>query len=256
MNKITVIGAGNMGSAIIASLVGADYDIVATAAGQTTLDRIAGEHPGVTTTLDNADAIRNADIIVLTVKPYVVGGVIETIRKVVRTNAVIVSVVAGISIADLRKAFSRNDLSYFRAIPNTAIRLGRSVTFISHDLTVSADTVAEIKSIFDRSGHTFVVDESRMAACTALASCGIAYFMRFIRALAEGSVELGLKADFATQIAALTADGAAAILAEGNHPEAEIDKVTTPGGLTIKGLNALEANGFTAAVIDALKASV
>lgn len=96
------------------------------------------------------------------------------------------------------------------------------------------------EGIFNRSGKAFVIEEKSMGACMALASCGIAYFLRFIRAAAEGSVELGLRPTFATQIAALTAEGAAALLADGAHPEAEIDKVTTPGGITIKGLNALE----------------
>ena len=95
-----------------------------------------------------------------------------------------------------------------------------------------------------------------MAACTALASCGIAYFLRFIRAAVEGSVELGLRPGFATEVAAITAEGAAALLHDGGHPEAEIDKVTTPGGLTIRGLNTLDEKGLNAAVIAALKASV
>ena len=95
-----------------------------------------------------------------------------------------------------------------------------------------------------------------MGACTALGSCGVAYFLRFISAAAVGSVELGLRAGFATKIAVLTAEGAAALLKGGSHPEAEIDKVTTPGGITIRGLNALEDNGFTKAVIAALRASV
>ena len=129
------------------------------------------------------------------------------------------------------------------------------MTFIAHGEGVTPEAEEEITAIFNRSGHAFIIPEKDMNACMALASCGIAYFLRFIRAAAEGSVELGLKADFATRIAALTAEGAASLLADGGHPEAEIDKVTTPGGLTIKGLNTLEANGFTNAVIQALKAS-
>lgn len=254
MKKIAVIGSGNMGSAIIASLAGSEYSVTATAGSQATLDRISADHPGVSTTLDNVEAVRDADVVVLAVKPYIADGVIDEIASRVGPGAVIVSVVAGKTIADLAITFGRTDLEFYRVIPNTAIRLGHSVTFISGEADMAH--LDEIKAIFDRSGHTFVVDECRMEACTALASCGIAYFLRFIRALTEGSVELGLKPDFATRVAALTAEGAAALLAGGGHPEAEIDKVTTPGGLTIRGLNALEANGFTAAVVEALKASV
>ncbi len=130
------------------------------------------------------------------------------------------------------------------------------MTFISHSPEADKGIVDEIESIFNLSGESFIIPEKDMGACTALASCGIAYFLRFIRAAAEGSVELGLRAGFATKIAVLTAEGAAALLKGGSHPEAEIDKVTTPGGITIRGLNALEDNGFTKAVIAALRASV
>lgn len=159
--------------------------------------------------------------------------------------------VAAVSIDDLKGMLGNHDV--FRVIPNTAIRLGKSATFIAGP--AEGESCREVESIFRRSGKTFLVAEKDMAAVTALSSCGIAYFLRFIRAAAEGAVELGLRPGFAAEVAAATAEGAAALIADGGHPEAEIDKVTTPGGITIKGLNALEANGFTAAVIAALKAS-
>lgn len=268
--KIAVIGAGNMGSAIAASIAnsigagnfGDNYgegscEIVCTAASEKTLARIKEEIPSAVVTHSNREAVEGADIVVLAVKPFIAPEVYPEIVPVIKPGATVVSVIAGLSIAELSDIFQAGlkRLSIVRAIPNTAIRYGKSATFLSFADDVAADTRREITDIFNLSGKTFVVKEKDMAACTALASCGIAYFLRFIRAAVEGSVELGLKASFATEVAALTAAGAAELLKDGSHPEVEIDKVTTPGGITIRGLNALEEHGFTAAVIAALKAS-
>ena len=257
MKKIAVIGTGNLGSAIAASLRGDDARIICTASSLNTLDRIKSEMPDVEVTTDNIAAVKDSDMIVLAVKPYIAPGVIEEIKGHIRQGAVIISVVAVMSIEELKTRLdSRSkELKVLRVVPNTAIKYGKSATFIAAAEDVDKEVVKETEGIFNRSGKAFVVKESELAACTALASCGIAYFLRFIRAAVEGSVELGMKAGFATEVAALTAEGAAALLAGGSHPELEIDKVTTPGGITIKGLNALEANGFTNAVISALRAS-
>lgn len=257
MNKIAIIGAGNMGSAIAASLRGDDVRVVCTAATKATLERISNEMPDVEVTSDNAEAVKDADMIVLAVKPYIAPEVIDEIRSHIRRGAVILSVVAVMPIEELRARFDgvSGNLRIIRVVPNTAIKYGKSATFIAASDDVDEETIEQTRNIFNRSGKAFVVKENQLPACTALASCGIAFFLRFIRAAVEGSVELGMKAGFATEVAALTAEGAAALLAGGAHPEAEIDKVTTPGGITIKGLNALEANGFTNAVISALRAS-
>lgn len=257
MGKIAVIGCGNMGSAIAASLRNGDDRIVCTAASQDTLDRIKSELPGVETTLSNTVAVSDADIVVLAVKPYIAPEVFKEINACIKPGAVIMSVIATLTIGELRDILDaeRKNLKVLRVVPNTAIRFGKSATFISAAPDVAPDIISRAEEIFNLSGKAFVVKEKDLPACTALASCGIAFFLRFIRAAAEGCVELGLRADFATKIAALTAEGAAALLADGSHPEAEIDKVTTPGGITIKGLNALEENGFNHAVIAALRAS-
>jgi pyrroline-5-carboxylate reductase len=120
----------------------------------------------------------------------------------------------------------------------------------------SQEQIEAVKSIFDNLGATMVIEERLMGAGMALASCGIAYAMRYVRAAMEGGVEMGMYPNDAKNIVLQTLKGAVALLeATGNHPEAEIDKVTTPGGVTIKGLNAMEANGFTNAVIEGLKNS-
>ncbi|MDE6791739.1 MAG: pyrroline-5-carboxylate reductase [Muribaculaceae bacterium] len=256
--KIAIIGTGNMGSAVAASLPAEDYEVVCTAASRSTLERIKKELPGVEVTTDNSQAVKDADLVVLAVKPYIAPEIMPEIIPGIKDGATIISVIAGLPLENLEQTFSAESrkLNVFRVIPNTAIRNGKSATFVASSKLASSEAVDEVMGIFNRSGKAFLIPEKNMAACTALASCGIAFFLRFIRAAAEGAVELGLKADFATEVAALTAAGAASLLSDGSHPEAEIDKVTTPGGLTIKGLNAMEDKGFTSAVIAGLRASV
>lgn len=258
MKKIAVIGAGNMGGAIAESLRGSGYALTVTAATDKTLRRVAETCPEAFCTTSNREAVADADIVILCVKPYVAPGVISDILPVIKPGAVVASVVAALPVDEVACLFKASDtgVKAFRVIPNTAIRLGKSVTFISAAQGVGDEALAEVTGIFSRSGKAFVIPEKDMGAACSLSSCGIAFFMRFIRAAVEGAVELGLRPAFATEVAAYTAEGAGALLEAGGHPEAEIDKVTTPGGLTIKGLNEMESRGFTGAVIAALKASM
>ena len=130
------------------------------------------------------------------------------------------------------------------------------MTFVSHSATASAQQVANVEAIFNALGKAAVIEERLMGAATSLCSCGIAFAMRYVRAATEGGVELGIYPNDAKQYVLQTLRGAVELLeATGNNPEVEIDKVTTPGGITIKGLNAMEAHGFTIAVIEGLKAS-
>ncbi|MDE6637538.1 MAG: pyrroline-5-carboxylate reductase [Muribaculaceae bacterium] len=263
MKKIAIIGVGNMGSAVAESLKGAEYEISCTAASQRTLDRIKASMPEVNVTLSNQEAVKDAEIVILAVKPYLAETVCSEIEELLKEGTIVISLIAGVDFFKLGQYLNAKSECYpggklrhlARVIPNTAIKYGKSVTFIAYADGMPFDAKSETEKIFSLSGKVFVVPENKMAACTSLASCGIAYFLRFIRAAVEGAVEIGLKPDFATEVAALTSEGAAALLANGSHPEVEIDKVTTPGGLTIRGLNALEAHGLNAAVIAALKAS-
>lgn len=256
--KIAILGAGNMGGAIAASLAGGEYDLAVTASSAATLDKVREVCPEAVCSLSNAEAAEGADVVILAVKPYVAPEVVREIRMCLKPGVTVVSVVAGLTLSALAEAFAGCGFTpgFARVIPNTAIRNGKSVTFISPSDNMGEDDIKTLLSVFSKSGKVFVVAEKDMAACTALSSCGIAFFLRFIRAAVEGAVELGLSPRFATEVAAFTAEGAASLLEGGNHPEAEIDKVTTPGGLTIRGLNELERNGLTAAVVAALKASV
>ena len=166
---------------------------------------------------------------------------------------------AGIKASQIKTWLDKGDNTLppiFLVIPNTAIAVKASMTFI---VPVGANAKEQniVTSIFNELGESIVTEERLLGAGTTLASCGIAYAMRYIRAASEGGVELGFRAADAQRIVQQTVKGAVELLqANGTHPEQEIDKVTTPGGLTIKGLNEMEHAGFTSAVIRGLKAGL
>lgn len=214
---------------------------------------------GASVTTDNKTAAEGADIVVIAVKPWLVEQVVNELKPMLNyTRQTIITVAAGISGSQFTAWLKKDDAvpQTFIVIPNTAIAVLASMTFIV-PMNATADTTAIVKALFDNVGQTMVTDERRLSAGMTLASCGIAYAMRYVRAAAEGGVELGFKADMAKDIVLQTMKGAVELLqANGNHPEAEIDKVCTPGGLTIRGLNEMEHAGFTSAVIRGLKAGV
>ena len=213
---------------------------------------------GASVTTDNKTAAEGADIVVIAVKPWLVEQVVNELKPVLNyTRQTIITVAAGISGSQFTAWLKKDDAvpQTFIVIPNTAIAVLASMTFIV-PVNATADTTAIVKALFDNVGQTMVTDERHLSAGMTLASCGIAYAMRYVRAAAEGGVELGFKADMAKDIVLQTMKGAVELLqANGNHPEAEIDKVCTPGGLTIRGLNEMEHAGFTSAVIRGLKAA-
>ena len=213
---------------------------------------------GASVTTDNKTAAEGADIVIIAVKPWLVEQVVNELKPVLNyTRQTIITVAAGISGSQFTAWLKKDDAvpQTFIVIPNTAIAVLASMTFIV-PVNATADTTAIVKALFDNVGQTMVTDERHLSAGMTLASCGIAYAMRYVRAAAEGGVELGFKADMAKDIVLQTMKGAVELLqANGNHPEVEIDKVCTPGGLTIRGLNEMEHAGFTSAVIRGLKAA-
>ena len=260
--KIGIIGAGNMGGAIArgiaaGSVIETSEVMVCSPNRHGELDALKAEYPALNVSTDNSLAAK-ADMIILAVKPWLLDEVFSGIAPSIDfSRQAIVSIVAGVQLSHLEKfAPSGTKPAVFRLIPNTAISVHESMTFISA-ANASDLQLNEVCDIFRELGKVMVVEERLMGAGTALASCGIAYVMRYVRAATEGGVELGFRADDAKDIMLQTLIGAARLLeATGNNPETEIDKVTTPGGLTIKGLNTMERNGFTTAVIEGLKASI
>lgn len=223
------------------------------------LEALKREFPEINITTDNREAARVADIVVIAVKPWKVEEVLREITPDMDyTRQAIASMVGGLGIAELSAWLDRGDgvlPATYLIIPNTAIATMSSMTFIA-SARATEEQENKLLNIFNELGKAMLVDEEHIAAGTSLASCGIAYALRYIRAAMEGGVELGFRADDAKHIVMQTLRGAVDILEKNNtHPEVEIDRVTTPGGLTIKGLNAMEATGFTHSVIEGLRAS-
>lgn len=265
--KIAIIGSGNIGGAIGRGLAQSSIfkasDIICTAQSEDTLNKMRDINPDFILTHNNIEAVNNADIIIIAVKPWRVATVINEIKPVLNyEKQIIVSVAAGITFEELNN-FLIKDIdcdnavapAIFRIMPNTAIEVLSSMTFIAA-YNASQEQTNSILNIFNELGNTLLIDERLMAAGTALASSGIAFALRYIRAAIEGGVELGFYPKQAQEIVVHTVKGAVDLLIENkSNPEAEIDKVTTPGGITIKGLNEMELSGFTSAVIRGLKAS-
>lgn len=251
-----------MGGATVEGLLKGSYfkpdDITVADPDQITVSRFAPS--GVSLTTDNTTAARDADIVAVVVKPWLVERVLTEIKPVMDYGRqMLIVIAAGVSSEKINGWLDKGDgvtPPLFLVIPNIAIAVMCSMTFIV-PVNASEGQTKIISDIFEETGGVLITEERLLAAGTSLASCGIAYAMRYVRASAEGGVELGFKAVDALKIVLHTVKGAVELLlSKGNHPEAEIDNVTTPGGVTIKGLNEMEHAGFTSAVIRGLKAGL
>lgn len=248
--NIAIIGGGNLGTAIAEGLIKSKFctaaSITITKRNIATLKALAEK--GVQITADNATAVKNSQLVILAVKPYQVAAVVEGLKKNLTKKHTIVSVITGVSISDLKEMLKK-DLPVFRAMPNTAIAIQESMTCISYE-NASPAQVEYITNLFNNIGKVAMIDEKLMDAATVLGACGTAYAMRYIRANIQGGIEIGFDAKTASLIAAQTVKGAAELLLKnGSHPEQEIDKVTTPKGCTIVGLNEMEHQGFSSSLI-------
>ncbi len=249
-DKIAIIGGGNLGTAIAEGLVKSRFckpaDIHLTKRNISTLKN--WKVRGVRISADNAAAVKESQLVILAVKPYQVASVVEGFKNDLTANHILVSVITGVSIADLKEMTGKN-LPVFRAMPNTAIAIQQSMTCISH-VNATEEQVAYIANLFNTIGKVAMIDEKLMDAATVLGACGTAYAMRYVRANIQGGIEIGFDAKTASLIAAQTVKGAAELLLKnGSHPEQEIDKVTTPKGCTIAGLNEMEHRGFSSSLI-------
>jgi len=257
--QIAIIGAGNMGGAIARGLSKGTLiqskNIRVSDVSQSNLDALKAFDSEITISTSNREIIKDADIVILAVKPWLVEVVAEEIEnKIDYKKQVIVSIAAGVDFAKMADLFD-TDATMFRIIPNTGIDVLQSVSTIS-SFNASKEQESLIMSLFAELGKAFLVPETQLNAFMSLSSCGIAYAFRYIRAAMEGGVEMGIYPNVAKEVVIQTLRGAIDLLeANNSHPEMEIDKVTTPGGITIKGLNEMEANGFTNSVIKGLKAS-
>ena len=257
--QIAIIGAGNMGGAIARGLSKGKLiqskNIRVSDISQANLDALKKFDPEIVVSNFNREIIKDAHIVFLAVKPWLVESVAEECEnKFDYKKQIVVSIAAGVEFEQLT-AFFNTDATIFRVIPNTAIDVQQSVSTIA-SFNATKEQEQLIVNIFSELGKTFLVTETQLNAFMSLSSCGIAYAFRYIRAATEGGVEMGIYPKTAKEVVIQTLRGAIDLLeANDSHPEMEIDKVTTAGGTTIKGLNEMEAQGFTNAVIKGLKAS-
>jgi pyrroline-5-carboxylate reductase len=255
--KIAIIGCGNIGKSLLQGFIKEDL----IPAGNITVTRrnlkqlSCMEDHGIKLTSDNIMAVKGSDLIVIAVKPYNFFGIIEEIKDHLDPRKhIVISVTAGITINQIRNMIG-NSVPLFRAMPNISASVGKSVSCISSDVSDN-NKAKPVKALFDTIGTTMIINEDLMESATILGSCGIAYVLRFIRAMIQGGIQIGFDAGTASAIVNQTVKGAAELLIEKNeHPEFEIDKVTTPKGCTIVGLNEMEHNGFSSSLIKGIVAS-
>jgi pyrroline-5-carboxylate reductase len=249
--KIAILGGGNIGKAIAKGLL-ASSEFPAGRLTVTDLNLRYVEdlaQQGIEVTTDNVKAVRESDIVIVCVQPTQVTELIEEIKDAIDPDKQIIAyVIAAYEVRDILELIGK-PVNVVRVMPNTAIAIRESMTCLTTHKGGEA-ALEKIQAIFNHLGTTMVIREKLMGAATILGACGIAYFLRYIRAASQGGIQVGFHADEAQIIAAQTAKGAASLLLQsGNHPEDEIDKVTTPRGCTIAGLNEMEHFGLSSAII-------
>ncbi|MFD2203403.1 pyrroline-5-carboxylate reductase [Shivajiella indica] len=255
--KIAIIGCGNLGTSIVNGLLDRGeilpQNLHVTKRNPSSLLFI--QDKGVKVHSDNVLAAKNAELVILGVKPYNVSSILNEIKHVLDPKKqVIVSLATGITLDEMYEVLD-HDTKAFRAMPNIAADIRESITCIC---SRNSNQLAEdqVKDLFNSIGFTITIDESLMEAATVLGACGIAYVLRFMRAMIQGGIQIGFDAQTASKIVNQTVKGAAELMIQKNmHPEEAIDKVTTPKGCTIVGLNEMEHQGFSAAMVRGVLAS-
>jgi pyrroline-5-carboxylate reductase len=253
--KIAIIGAGNLGLSIAEGVL---HSNGATSMYLTKRNIESIQHfekyGNVTVTTDNRDAVKNSDILIFAVQPLHIEKLLEEVRDLLTENHVVISTITGFSIESIEKIIG-TDQNIIRSMPNTAISVGKSMTCVCAN-EKGKKKIELAKAIYNRMGHTLEIPEEQMQAATVICASGIAFWMRLIRATTQGAIQLGFDAKEAQELAMHTCDGAAGLLiASGHHPEEEIDKVTTPMGCTIQGLNEMEHQGLSSSLIQGIVAS-
>lgn len=255
--KIAIIGGGNLGTAIAEGLINSGFstpaNIIITRRNLASLGELSAK--GVLVTSNNHEAVAKADTIILAVKPFQTAELLKTLRPDLEEKRhLLISVVTGVSIIELLSAVGKK-IAVVRAMPNTAIAIQQSMTCLSGQ-ALSQKHQKATESLFNTLGKCVWIEEKLMEAATILGACGTAFAMRYIRANIQGGIEIGFDAGTASLIAAQTVKGAAELLlVKGSHPEQEIDKVTTPKGCTIAGLNEMEHQGFSSSLIRGITVS-
>jgi pyrroline-5-carboxylate reductase len=255
--RIAILGAGNIGQALAEGWTSAGIrapgQIVLTRRQPERLERYAER--GFQVTADNRAAAEAARTLVMAVQPQQVAELLEEVGPALEPDRhLLVSVVSDVTIGDIQGHLGA-PVRVVRAMPNTAIAIGESMTCLSAS-DGAGQALEEARELFDAVGETMVIREDLMVSATALVACGVAFFLRAVRAASQGGIEIGFHPEEALRMAAQTARGAASLLArDETHPESEVDRVTTPRGCTIAGLNEMEHQGFSSALIKGITVS-
>lgn len=255
-HTVTIIGAGNIGRALIGGLVkGHDTDpsqIRATRRNAAALQELAEQFPGIRTLSDNTEAVRGATVIVLAIKPQNVFDVLQEIREHVAPDALVVSVLAGITTEAIRAALGQ-DIAVVRTMPNTPALVDEGATAIAGGAFARPEHLQLARRLFEAVGRVEEVPEYLLDAVTGLSGSGPAYVYMFIESLTDAGVKQGLPRPVAFRLAAQTVFGAAKLVIEtGKHPAILRDEVTTPGGTAIAAVAELEAHGIRTMLINAV----
>jgi pyrroline-5-carboxylate reductase len=251
--KIHIIGGGNLGCALALgfSKYSENNEITVTRRNIKQIQYL--EKHGIIVSADNKSEIGKADIIILTIKPYQVDTVLNEILPEIE-NKIIISAVSGLSLELLDEKVSGKH-NVIRIMPSIAAQFGASATCISFT-EKNSESGKKIISLFEKLGTSLHIEEKLMDGATILGACGTAYALRYIRAAMQAGIEIGFDSQTSLAIAAQTVKGAAQMLLEEQiHPEQLIDRVTTPQGCTIVGLNEMEHQGFSSSLIKGIKTS-
>ena len=254
--KITVIGAGNMGGALVTGLVnsGQAGEILVVDPDQKRLAELS-KNIGIQTAVEVGDTLKNADIVLVAVKPQIIDTVLENIRDKANPQALFISIAAGVGLASLTARLG-GEKRIIRVMPNTPALVGAGITALSPGERIQEGDLQVAEALFSSVGRVVRVREEWMDAVTALSGSGPAYVFLILEALADGGVEEGLPRDIAQELAAYTVLGAARLLIEKKeHPGRLKDQVASPGGTTIAGLFELEKGGVRSALISAVKSA-
>ncbi len=252
--NLAILGGGNLGQALARGLVRSGTlqpeQIHVTRRRPDALEDLAAE--GFWVGIDNLAAIERGGTVLIAVQPQQITDLLHEIRRELDpARHKVISVVSGVTVAQLREMI-RAPTQVVRAMPNTAVSIGESMTCLSADPD-SIVGLDEAEALFKGVGLTLRIEDEMMLGATALCACGIAFFLRSVRAASQGGIEIGFHPEDALLLAAQTARGAASLALRNNqHPESEIDRVTTPRGCTIAGLNEMEHQGFSSAMIKGL----
>lgn len=255
-SKIAIIGGGNLGASIGKGILAIDYfssDNLVICEKHKPRVRYLEEKGFKVVDSDIESSVRNAELIIVSVKPQQFRKLLEELSSFIKPNQIVVSTVTGVSLNEIEAIIGKQAI--VRIMPNTAIEIKESMTCLCFNNN-SSDQEKKVIEFFDRLGKTLVLQEELLDAVTVLGACGIAFALRFIRAATQGGIEIGFSAQLSQFIVSQTVNGAARLVLENNsHPEGEIDKVTTPQGITISGLNEMEHQGFSSSVIKGLLTS-